>query len=198
MLIERVIQTLFAVSFAGIAIADKRTDNSPTSGPLPISYGKCYRIQTEDRQWMARRSTGYHGWHFTLSESDIYKVCQHLIDGSCEYDAVRAVQSKEDYFLWSFFGSHGGEPNLLAATDPGSPGWFYAAWGSWAKYIWHFQGEAECGFDTKPCAIRTGGHNEHSANGIADHNQWWPYTTADESTVLLWYHEVDCPEKDKS
>lgn len=191
----RVIQTLFAVAFAGSALADQGAENSPTSGSLPISYGKCYRIQTEDRQWMARRGNNrYHGWDFTLSDSDIYKVCQHRIDGSCEYDAVRAVQSEEEFFLWSFLGTWNYGPNLLAATNPTSPGWFYAAYGNWAQYIFHFKGEAECGLDTKPCAIRTGGHNGDAAKGIADYNHQWPYTTADESTVLLWYHEVDCPE----
>ncbi|PLB45869.1 hypothetical protein P170DRAFT_429046 [Aspergillus steynii IBT 23096] len=175
-----------------MAIADKGADSAATNGPLPISYGKCYRIQTKDRQWMARRSTGYQGWHFALSDSDIYKVCQHRIDGSCEYDSVRVVQSEEDFFLWSFIGSLGQEPNLLAGRNPN--GWFYAAYGGWAKYIWHFQGQEDCGFDTKPCAIRTGGHNGDLAKGIADHNEQWPVSTPDESTVLLWYHEVDCPE----
>ncbi|KAL4810494.1 hypothetical protein BDV18DRAFT_156855 [Aspergillus unguis] len=198
MLIKSALQALFAASAAAIAIPDQSAENAPVSGPLPIMYGKCYRIQTDDRQWMGKRGSGYQGWDLNLAQSGIYEVCQHRVDGSCEYDAVRTVQSDEDFFLWAFSGSNSGGPNLVAATNPSYLGWFYAAYGGWARYIWHFRGKADCDLGTKPCAIHTGGHNGDMAKGIRDHAQSWPVATPDESTVPLWFHEVECPEDAKA
>ena len=190
MFIKPAIQALLALSMAGASVADQADENAPTSGPLPISYGKCYKIQTEQRTWMAKnKADGYQRWDRLLNDADTYKICQRNVYGSCEYDSVRSVQGGEDYFIWSFKGSNGGEPNLLAAYN-----WFFPAYSSWREnYIFHFQGEAECDHNTNPCAIRTGGYNNANANGIQDKPDY-PRRATDGSTVLLWYQEVDCPE----
>ncbi|KAF7530005.1 hypothetical protein PCG10_004980 [Penicillium crustosum] len=187
MFIKPALQALLALSIAVGAVADQEVVNSPASGPLSINYGKCYKIQTEQRTWMANRGDGYQRWDYLLKKADIYKVCQHKVDGSCEYDAVRPVQGGEDYFLWAFNAYNGQGANLLAVWN-----WFFPSYDGYRDYIFHFQGEAECGHGTNPCAIRTGGHNEKTAKGLTGVD--FPARATDGSTVLLWYHEVDCPE----
>lgn len=197
MLFKTAINTLLAMSMAGTAMAEEATPNAPAAGgTLPISYGKCYRIQTQDRQWMAKRSSGYQGWDFELKNSGVYKVCQRGIDQSCEYDSVRPVSGEEDFFLWAFQGSNLGGPNLLASNNPGWRNWFYASYGGYREYIFHFRGTTDCEQGTTPCGIQTGGHNGHLTKGIAGEEIKWPLAVADEdSTVLLWFHEWECPEE---
>lgn len=59
MFIKPALQALLALSIAVGIAAGQEAENSPASGPLPISYGKCYKIQTEQRTWMANRDDGY-------------------------------------------------------------------------------------------------------------------------------------------
>lgn len=195
MLFKTAIKTLFALSMAGTAMAEEAAPSAPGDGPaLPIQYGKCYRIQTRDRQWMAKQTDNYHGWHFNLQNSDVYKVCQSGEDKTCDYDAVRSVANKEDFFLWDFKGTGYGA-NLLAANNPW--GWFYASYGGYRNYIFHFQGTADCEMGTTPCGIHTGGHNGNWGKGIAGEDGPRPVTTRDNnSTVLLWFHEWECPEEE--
>lgn len=194
MLIKPAIQALLAFTMVSAAVADEATENAPAAGSLPINYGKCYRIQKQDRPWMARWSTGYQGWHFDLQNSDVYKICQYRDDGNCRYDSPRAVNSKEDFFIWAFEGYRAGtDGNLLVANNP--PGYFFASYGGHRQKIFHFQGTADGNEGTTPPAMDIGGHNGLRAHGIRNDDGYWPISTADDSSVRLWFHEWECPEE---
>ena len=196
MFVRTAIQALLALSMVGTAVADEAVENTAAvGGSLPISFGKCYRIQTQDRQWMAQRSTDYQGWHFDLRNSDVYKICPPRQDGSCEDNAGRAVNSNEDFFIHAFTSWRSYEPGPLAVN--GGSNYFYPAWEARLDRSFHFQGTI--GDDaTTPDGIDVGGHNERGARGIKNEDGSWPISSHDDSTVRLWFHQWDCPPAESS
>ncbi|CAG9950062.1 unnamed protein product [Clonostachys rosea f. rosea IK726] len=195
MLGKSILIAIIGMSMTGFVIAGQDAKTAPASATLPISYGKCYRIQNQAREFLGsdKLTWGYQLFK-PLSDSEVYQICQHRVDGACQYDSVRAVRNAEDFFIWDFVGAtYAKKGNLLAANDPTYYwGRFYPGASSFRNFF-HFQGEAECGINTNPCAIRTSGTNKAAGHRIMEDEKYLR-TTRDNSTRLLWYHEVSCPE----
>lgn len=156
-------------------------DTNDLSKSLPISYGKCYHIATDQNEYLGHNQKLLHFGR--RRQAGLFQVCKHK--SSCTPNqSNKVVQEGEEFILYDI---NGHEKRFVV-----SQGVFMRPHLSWVNNVIKFWGRKECFGDD--CAVRLRAKDERwSFDGLNVNPFDYIYHTNDQSALVLDFKEARCP-----
>ena len=166
---------------AGLTDQDE-LDTNDLSKSLPISYGKCYHITSDQKGYLG------HDLHKLLkfsgrSQAGLFQVCKHK--SSCTPNQPnKVVQNGEEFLLYDI----NGHEKRFIVNRGGLLGPHFGAYNNAIK----FWGKKECFEDDCPIRLR-GKDDRYGWDGLKINLHNYMYRFNDNSAVVVGFKETRCP-----